>query len=197
MNKLCHASYKGNLAESPLVVRINGSIAEQYCIDRTQEIDILRMLNGRNLTPNLVASFDNGIVYEYIAGEKMSKGYLAQEGILRLIILGDNLVVENLIDLLHETMAVADPGFPVGGRQVFGGRRPLTQVLFGENVCENERIGSRWGGRAPAVPPLDPPMNGAYCLQINRIFRRLKYQKLNSQFDTLPLNIFIPHYFPI
>ena len=38
----------------------------------------------------------------------------------------------------------ADPGFPVGGRG-----HP-TWVLFGENVCENERIGSRWGGgRAP------------------------------------------------
>ena len=37
----------------------------------------------------------------------------------------------------------ADPGFLVGG-----GHGPLTKALFGENVCENERIGSR-GGRAP------------------------------------------------
>ena len=34
---------------------------------------------------------------------------------------------------------MADPGFPVGG-----GGSP-TRVLFGENVCENERIGSRRG----------------------------------------------------
>ena len=32
---------------------------------------------------------------------------------------------------------MADPGFPIGGR------RPPTQAFFGENVCENERIGSR------------------------------------------------------
>ena len=29
--------------------------------------------------------------------------------------------------------AVADPGFPVGGRQ------PPIRTLFGENVCENGR----------------------------------------------------------
>ena len=34
------------------------------------------------------------------------------------------------------------------------GRGPPTQVLFGENVCENERIGSHGGGgRAPGTPP--------------------------------------------
>ena len=36
----------------------------------------------------------------------------------------------------------ADPGFPVGGGTRFGGCGPPTQVLIGENVCENERIGS-------------------------------------------------------
>ena len=34
-------------------------------------------------------------------------------------------------------LAVADPGFPVGGR------RPLMRALFGKNVCKNKRIGSR------------------------------------------------------
>ena len=34
--------------------------------------------------------------------------------------------------------AVADPGFPVGGR----GRRPPTRTLFGKKVCKNERNGS-------------------------------------------------------
>ena len=55
---------------------------------------------------------------------------------------------------------VADPGFPVGGGVDplgGGGRVPPTWALFGENVCENERIGSH-GGRAPGKPPLDPPM---------------------------------------
>ena len=39
-------------------------------------------------------------------------------------------------------------------RRAIGGgeHRPPTQVLFGENVCENKRIGSCWGG-APAAPP--------------------------------------------
>ena len=27
------------------------------------------------------------------------------------------------------------------------GAQPPMQALFGENVCENERIGSHWGGR--------------------------------------------------
>ena len=44
---------------------------------------------------------------------------------------------------------MADPGFPVGG-----GHRHPTRTLFGENVCENERNGSCWGGgHAPAAPP--------------------------------------------
>ena len=37
--------------------------------------------------------------------------------------------------------SVADPGFPIEG-----GHQPLTWALFGNNVCENERIGSCWGG---------------------------------------------------
>ena len=48
--------------------------------------------------------------------------------------------------------SVADPGYPVRGRQ-----HP-THMLFGENVCENERIGSRGGRR----PPLDPPLDTIY-----------------------------------
>ena len=54
---------------------------------------------------------------------------------------------------------VVDPGFPVGGRAPVGGggRGPPTWALFGENVCENERIGSQKGG-VPGARPLDPPM---------------------------------------
>ena len=54
--------------------------------------------------------------------------------------------------------AVVDPGFPEGGSRPVGGRRPLMQALFSENVCENERIGSRGRGVARARPQ-DPPMN--------------------------------------
>ena len=56
--------------------------------------------------------------------------------------------------------AVADPGFPVlggGGIEPLAGCRPLTWVLFGKNVCENERIESCWGG-GHRQHPLDPPM---------------------------------------
>ena len=42
---------------------------------------------------------------------------------------------------------VADPGFPMGGgADPLGGHQPPTHTLFGENVCENKRNGSCWGG---------------------------------------------------
>ena len=41
----------------------------------------------------------------------------------------------------------------------FGGRQCPMWVLFGENRCENERIGSRWGlGVGGLGRPLDPPL---------------------------------------
>ena len=64
---------------------------------------------------------------------------------------------------VHYKLAVADPGFPVGGRGPFRrGRGPPTWVLFGKNGCENERIGSH-RGMSP-VCPLDLPM--AWMLSI-------------------------------
>ena len=48
---------------------------------------------------------------------------------------------------IYSWLAVADPGFPAGGRG------PQMRALFGENVCENERIGSHRGWRAPGTPP--------------------------------------------
>ena len=53
------------------------------------------------------------------------------------------------------SIPVADPGFPVGGVNLLGGHQPLTWVLFGENVCEKERIWScrGVGGRAAGTPP--------------------------------------------
>ena len=47
-----------------------------------------------------------------------------------------------------------DPGFPVGGAQTrfWGGCGPPRLVLFDENVCENETIGShKVGGCAPEI----------------------------------------------
>ena len=56
-------------------------------------------------------------------------------------------------------LSVADPGFLVGGghRAVAGGAN-LRCGCFLAKTCENEKIGSCWGGHAPAAPPLDPPM---------------------------------------
>ena len=46
-----------------------------------------------------------------------------------------------------KVQTLADPGFPVGGeRKPCGGVLPMSNILFAENVCENERIGSRSGG---------------------------------------------------
>ena len=47
--------------------------------------------------------------------------------------------------------------FPYGG----GGRGPPTRVLSGENVCENERIGSRRGSGGVRLKFLyvDPPLS--------------------------------------
>ena len=46
---------------------------------------------------------------------------------------------------------MADPAFPVGGHGPIRGCGHLMQMLFGENVCENERIGSHRGRRVPEI----------------------------------------------
>ena len=61
-------------------------------------------------------------------------------------------------------MAVADPGFPVGGRgPLTGGRGLLRRLRFENFVCQNERIwtlGARGGDVRRASANVDPPMNG-------------------------------------
>ena len=44
-----------------------------------------------------------------------------------------------------------------GSVHLLWGCGPLTRMLFGENVCKNERIGSHVEG-VRLVRPLDPPM---------------------------------------
>ena len=58
------------------------------------------------------------------------------------------------------SIPVADPGFPVGGgAEPLGGHQLPMQALFSENICENGRIGSHWGGGGTPAAPLDPPMD--------------------------------------
>ena len=53
----------------------------------------------------------------------------------------------------HIQLQIQD--FPLGGgcRAIGGGHRPPTHVLFSKNVCENERIGSHWGGAHTSGAP--------------------------------------------
>ena len=55
------------------------------------------------------------------------------------------------------SLAVADPGFPVGGRAPVRGRGPPTWALLVKMYAKTKELGPI-GGRAPGTPPLDPPM---------------------------------------
>ena len=59
--------------------------------------------------------------------------------------------------------AVADLGFPVGGRGPLRGRGLPRQFHFENFACQNES----WplGGHTPGTPPLDPPMTCHVTLQ--------------------------------
>ena len=58
---------------------------------------------------------------------------------------------------------VADAGFPVGGCAPIRGHGPPMWVLFSENVCENERIGSHRGWHAPGTSP-HRSANASLCM---------------------------------
>ena len=58
---------------------------------------------------------------------------------------------------LSEQLWIQDFPWGWGGMDPLGGHGPLMWVSFGENVCENERIGSSRGG-VPGRPTLDLPM---------------------------------------
>ena len=59
--------------------------------------------------------------------------------------------------------AVADPGFPVGGRGPRrGGRGPPRWLRFENFACQNERIWTPWGGGAPGAPPRSANVMGTF-----------------------------------
>ena len=66
--------------------------------------------------------------------------------------------------------SVADPGFPIGGMDPSGECGPLTGALFGENVCENERIGSVGGVYRPLYPPMGAKVNRRCSCFLLRIY---------------------------
>ena len=63
----------------------------------------------------------------------------------------------NLSNRVYVPLPVADPGFPVGGAPSHGGMPTSDVGTFQQNICENERIGSRWGegGACWRCPPLE------------------------------------------
>ena len=77
--------------------------------------------------------------------------------------------INEYVDFMEQLqIPVADPGFPVGGvPSHWGGCQPPMWVLFGKNICENERIGSCWGGGAHAggTPPGSANKYGRYIYQ--------------------------------
>ena len=88
--------------------------------------------------------------------------------------------------------AVADPGFPVGGGwgvggwggvHPLGGRGPPTWALFGENVCENERIGSHRGAVRPARPPRSANALGQSSTSIFPMKKVHRMQLISKQND--------------
>ena len=63
----------------------------------------------------------------------------------------------------HVIIAVADPGFPLGGVPTHWGDANLRRVHFSaKTYAKTKEIDPvrGGGGRAPVAPPLDPPM---YC----------------------------------
>ena len=66
----------------------------------------------------------------------------------------------NFLETNTRTKQMADPRFLVGGDADLGrgrGRQLPARLCFEKFVCQNARIGTL-RGRAPAEPPLNPPM---------------------------------------
>ena len=72
-----------------------------------------------------------------------------------------NIIYHNIVTYVQHVMAFGLIYYlPSGGSRIshrgghapIGGHGPPTWALFGENVCENETIGSH-GGCAPGTPP--------------------------------------------
>ena len=49
-------------------------------------------------------------------------------------------------------ITAADPGFPIGGANLVGGRQLPRRLRFEKFVCQNERIWTLRGARAGGTP---------------------------------------------
>ena len=69
-----------------------------------------------------------------------------------IVTFGDLLFLKiyylNILVNSHLMNTVADPGFPIGGADLVGGRQLPRRLRFEKFVCQNERIWThRWGAR--------------------------------------------------
>ena len=57
-----------------------------------------------------------------------------------------------------------------GHGAILGGHGPPMRALFGENVCENERIGCRGGGACAGKFYVNPPVITHWNNRISQLF---------------------------
>lgn len=67
-----------------VLVRIYGKNTE-VLIDRKREISNFKLLHSYGFAPRLLATFENGLVYEYCDGRPLTKQQLFVEGVWRKI----------------------------------------------------------------------------------------------------------------
>ena len=74
-------------------------------------------------------------------------------------VLANMIAVAGLVyKYVYKYYAVADPGFPVGGVDLVGGRRLLRRLRFKNFYVETKESGPLRGGGGSRARPLDPPM---------------------------------------
>lgn len=73
------------LAERDVIlVRIYGKNTE-VLIDRNKEIRNFKLLHSYGFAPRLLATFKNGLAYEFCSGEQLSKEKMHEENVWKLI----------------------------------------------------------------------------------------------------------------